>query len=229
MFAATLASQASDWDVAISFWLLNGPPWQVGFAGLLLSLLLARFTLHWIERLQAFDWPWGFATCAHCGTPHCSASVWLPLVGAGYFQTRCAACGLSRKPIAYGELGITGLLWAVFWFVGRQQVQNVVEGGSIDWIHWRVLFHLALVSLLVIATATDLQDYTIADSVTYTGTLLGILGATAIGNLQMLPSGSTGTRKSPEFADRKFRSGLGSIGTGMVWPGASRERWRERA
>jgi leader peptidase (prepilin peptidase)/N-methyltransferase len=65
--------------------------------------------------------------------------------------------------------------------------QSLIEGGSIDWAHWRLLYQLALCSLLLAATVVDFADYVIPDAITVTGALLGILGAFGISNLQMIP------------------------------------------
>jgi len=54
---------------------------------------------------------------------------------------------------------------------------------------WRIarcFYQLVLISLLVAATATDLRDYTISDWITLPGLLIGILGAAASGDLQMV-------------------------------------------
>lgn len=65
--------------------------------------------------------------------------------------------------------------------------QSLVEGGSIDWAQWRVLYHLALITLLLTATVVDLDQYVIPDAITATGACLGIAGAFGISNMQLIP------------------------------------------
>ena len=65
--------------------------------------------------------------------------------------------------------------------------QSLVEGGSIDWAQWRILYHLALVTLLFGATVVDLDQYVIPDGITVTGMVLGLVGAFAISNMQLIP------------------------------------------
>lgn len=50
---------------------------------------------------------------------------------------------------------------------------------------FRLAYHLALISLLIIATAIDFDCYMIPDQITIPGMLLGIGGAVAIGELQL--------------------------------------------
>lgn len=76
----------------------------------------------------------------------------------------------------------TGLVLAVI----QGNCQSLVEGGSIDWAHWRLLYHDALLGLLLVATVIDFDQYLIPDDITVTGTLLGIVGATLVGNLQLM-------------------------------------------
>ena len=49
----------------------------------------------------------------------------------------------------------------------------------------RMGYHLALISLLIAATATDFDCYMIPDQITIPGILLGIAGAVAVGELQL--------------------------------------------
>lgn len=50
---------------------------------------------------------------------------------------------------------------------------------------FRMAYHLALISLLIAATATDFDCYIIPDQITFPGTLLGVIAACAVGELQL--------------------------------------------
>ena len=65
--------------------------------------------------------------------------------------------------------------------------QSLVEGGSIDWAQWRILYHLSLVTLLFVATVVDFDQYVIPDEITLTGAILGVVGAWGISNMQLIP------------------------------------------
>jgi len=67
------------------------------------------------------------------------------------------------------------------------QCQSLVEGGSIDWVQWRLPYHLALLLFLLAATLIDLDCYLIPDAVTLGGAVVGFLGAGLISNLQLIP------------------------------------------
>ena len=54
------------------------------------------------------------------------------------------------------------------------------------WRYGRLLSHLILVGLLIVATATDLREYVIPDRITYTGTALAVVLATASGDVQLI-------------------------------------------
>ena len=49
----------------------------------------------------------------------------------------------------------------------------------------RLAYHLTLISLLIAATATDFDCYIIPDQITVPGILIGVLGAAAVGELQI--------------------------------------------
>lgn len=50
---------------------------------------------------------------------------------------------------------------------------------------WRLVYHLCLLALLVVATSIDFDCYMIPDSITLPGMLIGVLGATLVGELQI--------------------------------------------
>ncbi len=68
------------------------------------------------------------------------------------------------------------------------------------WRDGRALFHVALIVLLVAATATDLKAYYITDSVTLPGMLLGVVGATVAGDLQIVHVWVDWNQEIPQLA-----------------------------
>ena len=78
----------------------------------------------------------------------------------------------------------TGLVLAVMHEPWRSQW--ITEGGSIDWGHWRLLYHYALISFLIAATVIDFDQYIIPDRITVPGTIVGISAATLVGNMQLM-------------------------------------------
>ena len=65
-----------------------------------------------------------------------------------------------------------------------QWIPEVVP--DVPWRFGRLGFHLILLTLLLVATATDLREYIIPDEVTYLGILLGVAIATASGDVQLI-------------------------------------------
>ena len=52
-------------------------------------------------------------------------------------------------------------------------------------MYWRLAYHLTLFGLLIVATAIDFDCYTIPDEITAPGTLIGLVGACLIGEMQI--------------------------------------------
>jgi leader peptidase (prepilin peptidase)/N-methyltransferase len=169
--------------------------WNVDFLhesglGLLLfgglGIVVGRFLHTCIERLPESRSVLAAPCCPVCQTPGAWRTA-LPLVGP-LTCGRCPSCGdpWGHRALLC-ELG-TGLLFAVYAIaVTRFGSQSIPEGGSIDWMHWRMAWQLILLSLLVVATGIDLRLYIIPDSVTLTGVLCGLAGATLGGNFQPVP------------------------------------------
>jgi leader peptidase (prepilin peptidase)/N-methyltransferase len=84
-------------------------------------------------------------------------------------------------------LALTGLNAALVWAVISGECQAITEGGSIDWVQWRLLYQAALIAALVAATVLDLVCYVIPDAITLPATLLAVACATALGNMQLVP------------------------------------------
>ena len=84
-------------------------------------------------------------------------------------------------------VGATAALYgALVVAVIQGNCQGVPEGGSIDWVHWRLLHHYALITFLMVATVIDFDQYLIPDEITLIGTAVGIASAIASGNMQLM-------------------------------------------
>ena len=110
--------------------------------------------------------------------------------------TRMAAySGLEDEPPKRSTLAIRcgyalamAVAFAVFGLgVARGNWQMVSEGGDIAWMHWRILYHLLLLTLLAAATLIDFRLYIIPDEITVTGMGCGVLGATIGGHFHLVP------------------------------------------
>lgn len=152
---------------------------------------------------------WPGSTCPKCLGP-IAARDNVPIVGWLLLRGACRRCGLPiapRYPLV--EL-LVGLLFVAVY------ATDVVFGaptGLLDATDfYRLLYHLALVTCLVVATFIDYDLYIIPDEVTVTGMVLGL----AIGAL--LP----GVRPEPATASTAL-GGLGvgllgwAVGGGLVW------------
>lgn len=152
-----------------------------GIAGWVVS----RWCWHWVDCMTWDLSPWRGLVCPHCGTVQKSSIAdWIRSATVG---RRCAACGRSTSAHWLASL-LVGLLFAFFaWDVAKAECQSLTYGGSIDWIHWRIVYHLTLITLLIVATVIDFKLYIIPDEITVTGMILGVLGATWFGNLHLVP------------------------------------------
>lgn len=99
---------------------------------------------------------------------------------------------LCEVPPRKSEWLVTTLVTACLFSVGTfaivalegQRVHEVVPNEF--WRFGRWLSHLTLLTLLIAATATDLREYVIPDQIAYPGTILGIVLATAAGDVQLI-------------------------------------------
>lgn len=87
---------------------------------------------------------------------------------------------------------LTGLLFAAYFLLVYHVPAQVlvhalpeVHPGE-SWKYGRGIGHLVLISLLVVATATDLRDYIIPDQITLPGMLCGVLLAAISGDTQLI-------------------------------------------
>ncbi|MBI3862364.1 MAG: prepilin peptidase [Planctomycetia bacterium] len=95
---------------------------------------------------------------------------------------RCLA-GWSKGVIVVSLGGLYALLVVA---VIHGHCQWITEGGSIDWGHWRLLYHYALIAFLAAATTVDFDQYIVPDHITMPGIIVGVAGATLFGNLQLM-------------------------------------------
>ena len=91
---------------------------------------------------------------------------------------------LPRLAIVAATIALYSLLVLA---VIQGNCQSLVEGGSIDWAHCRLVYHDTLLGLLLVATVIDFDQYLIPDDITLAGTLIGVICATVVGNLQLMP------------------------------------------
>jgi len=94
---------------------------------------------------------------------------------------------LSRWPKAAIVLATAAFFPGLILAVIGGNCQSLTEGGSIDWAHWRLLYHYVLVGLLIAATATDFDQYVIPDQITLPGMAVGFFAAACLGNMQLVP------------------------------------------
>jgi leader peptidase (prepilin peptidase) / N-methyltransferase len=98
-------------------------------------------------------------------------------------QTRRLSRAARLAVIGAVAAGCTALVLATI----HGKCQELTEGGSIDWWHWRMLYQDALIVLLIVATAIDFDQYLIPDEITLSGVIVGVLGGTLIGHIHMVP------------------------------------------
>lgn len=154
-----------------------------GVLGLCTGLLIAR----WLRCLVLEQSFWKAGPCPECGQPLRTLQQ-IPVVGELLWQGRCPRCRQGRWQPSLALAVLTALLFAGLALgILHYGTQAANENGSIDHIHYRVLYHLALVALLIAASAIDLDYYIIPDEITILGTILGVAGATLNGNLQLVP------------------------------------------
>lgn len=93
----------------------------------------------------------------------------------------------NRRTVALCVLASALLFAGTVHLMHVLQCQHIPEVQA-DWM-WRIgriVSHLVLVSLLIVATATDFRDYTIPDSITAVGAIFGLIIATVSGDVQVV-------------------------------------------
>ena len=170
---------------AADFVLNGSTSWLMVVAGVC-GWLVSRWCWHWVDCLTWDVPPWPNRICPRCGARSSRFSIG-DAIRSALFNPPCAVCG-QRASRRWLPSACVALLFAAFtWAVGKGCCQHLTEGGSIDWIHWRIVYHLILISLLIVATVIDFKVYLIPDSITIPGMIVGIAGATWFGNLQLIP------------------------------------------
>jgi leader peptidase (prepilin peptidase)/N-methyltransferase len=109
-----------------------------------------------------------------------------------------------------------GLTWACL----AGKVQEVPEVLPSDfWWRLRPVYQSLLMILLVVATATDIKTYYILDWVTVGGMVLGVLGATIAGDLQMCHVWVDWNAEVPQLRGPEFPAWLSSYPHwhGLAW------------
>ena len=122
--------------------------------------------------------------------PGCQTRIptfyWIPFASLLWTRNRCR-CEMTFCNWCPTLPGLTGVLFCVFAYallVGEcQKTPEVVPAQG--WWEGRLLFQLVLISLLIVATGTDLKEYVIPDQITIPGMILGLMGATLSGDLQI--------------------------------------------
>lgn len=151
------------------------------------GLFTGSFLATCMVRLPDSASLWPPPACRTCGTALRLAER-IPLLGPWIGGGHCRDCG---QPAGFRVLltqAGTGLVFAIYVAaVLHFRAQEIPEGGHIHWIQWRVLYHLILLCLLIVATGIDFELYIIPDSITLTGMAIGLAGAAWAGNLQLVP------------------------------------------
>lgn len=176
----------TSFDLWASKFVTHGPEGVLIAIAAVLGWFVSRWCWHWVDCLTWERSPWTSRMCPRCGTTWPKSSIW-GRVGSFLTIKSCSSCGAPQSRRLVRSLAVAVLFAAFAWSVGKEQCQSLTEGGSIDWIHWRILYHLSLITLLIVATGIDFKVYLIPDSITVTGMVIGIVGATWFGNLQLIP------------------------------------------
>lgn len=120
-----------------------------------------------------------------------TAAALLIGLGIGWLVARWGN-RLCESPPRRAETIVTALLTAVLFalatflivFLEAQRIDEVTP--DVAWRFGRLIAHLGLLTLLIAATATDLREYIIPDQITIPGIVLGVLLATASGDVQLI-------------------------------------------
>ncbi len=151
---------------------------------------------------------WPASHCPKCLNP-IAARDNVPIVGWLFLRGACRRCGLpisARYPLIEA---LVGLLFVAVYLTDIVFGARGMLGGD-DFL--RMLYHLVLLSLLVVATFIDYDLFIIPDEVTVTGMVLGLLLGAIVPDVRPEP----GTAST-------FGGGLAvgllgwAVGGGLVW------------
>ncbi|QDU64494.1 Type 4 prepilin-like proteins leader peptide-processing enzyme [Planctomycetes bacterium Pan216] len=169
-----------------------GPSWESVFWIALLGLVVGHLVERAIVRLalgKSLIWPIG-RYCPRCYQP-LPAIMGIPLLGYFWRLGRCHQCDTRQSlrrvgiPLLTASLFL-GLLWLYFGPAGKTPFP------SNPWYYdraklWLLFsYHAILISMLILATFTDLDWMIIPDSITVPGMLLGI-GLGTFGGVELHP------------------------------------------
>lgn len=151
-------------------------------SALAIGVVAGRVASLWAASMVESYTPVGVRQCRKCGHQR---SVFARLVRPG---GQCPECRTQWPRWPAVATFLTSVLFMVFaWALLQEHVQTVTEVRPSRPMEWeRLPFHLCLLFLLVTATLTDLLDYVIPDSITIAGAIIGVMGATLSGELQMI-------------------------------------------
>lgn len=100
---------------------------------------------------------------------------WTPVSDSTRWLRRVVLMAVTAGLFAGFEFSVWHL-----WVLETPEVQPTLEGR---W--FRMAYHLILIALLIVSTATDFDCYIIPDQITIPGILAGVIGAVAVGELQL--------------------------------------------
>ncbi|WP_298868953.1 A24 family peptidase [uncultured Gimesia sp.] len=153
----------------------------------LVGVLIGQGVNAWVRRMSLKSSIQPLSRCMGCGS---RVPLWklIPLLRWVPIQNGCRDCGtLMPRSEIFLELA-TGGLFALFYYLTVNlrclEVPSVVPPEGM--FEWRLLSHYLLLILLIAATSIDFREYLIPDQITFTGMIIGILGATVAGQLQVM-------------------------------------------
>lgn len=143
---------------------------------------LGRLSAGWAaSMLRGYD-SGGLVECAGCQRTVPATTRWLSL--------RPIRCHCGTRPVLWhlgSALGLAVLFVGFGWLLLQAQCQSVSEvRPELSLQAARLPFHLSLITLLWVATLTDLLDYVIPDEVVVTGIVIAVIAAVSTGQLQMI-------------------------------------------
>ncbi|QDT42126.1 Leader peptidase PppA [Gimesia alba] len=153
----------------------------------LLGAIVGQGINAWVRRMSLKPVIQPLSRCQACGA---RISRWklIPVLRWIPLQNRCAACS---KPLPRSEVFLevmTGVLFAFYYFMVVQlrclEIPSVIPPEGM--FEWRLLYHYILLTLLVAATSIDFREYLIPDQITMPGMVIGVVGATVAGQLQIV-------------------------------------------
>ena len=147
-----------------------------------LGCVLGRISAGWAAVMLVDMNSGGLLDCPGCGAPVSRWQRWF-----GFLPIRC---GCKASPVMWhigASLGLGGMFLAFSWLVLEADCQAVHEvRPDLPLLYLRLPYHLTLITLLWVATLTDLLDYVIPDEVIYSGIVIALVASVVSGDLQMM-------------------------------------------